>query len=93
LIHAPDGAFATTEDAVGRWIEEQCEEVPRFSATAILFANWKVWAERNNEYTGSVRSFSQNLADRQGLKRDKVNGIAGVYRDLVKRGAVKGDPG
>ena len=47
---------------------------PRPAAT--LFAAWKIWAEANGEFVGSIKRFSENLSSR-GFEH---------YRDRRARG-------
>jgi hypothetical protein len=68
VLAATDEYFEA-EDALGRWIEECCEQGPAFSeTTATLFASWKAWAEAGGEYVGSIKRFSQTLTAR-GFER------------------------
>ena len=82
-LRAPSTVLAATdeyfeaEDALGRWIGERAERVPsHVETTAALFASWKLWAEANGEYVGSVRRFSENLQQR-GFERNR-EGEAGT---------------
>ena len=57
--------YFEAEDALGRWLDEACEIGRNLTETsALLFAAWKVWAEANGEFVGSIKRFSENLASR-----------------------------
>lgn len=78
---ATEGYFEA-EDSIGRWMSERCVLAPNAAApTAALFASWKDWAERNQEFVGPLKRFSQNMEAR-GLKRHKsgagIRGFQGI---------------
>ncbi|MGE0666173.1 MAG: phage/plasmid primase, P4 family [Sphingomonadales bacterium] len=57
--------YFDAEDAVGRWLEERCERAPNLKdSSARLFGDWKLWAEQNGEFAGSIRRLSEALAGR-----------------------------
>lgn len=91
VLAATDEYFEA-EDALGRWIEECCERVAsHVETTATLFASWKVWAEANGEYVGSVRRFSDSLLNRN-FERDREK-AARAFRGLrVRTPVVPSDP-
>jgi putative DNA primase/helicase len=63
--------YFAEEDVLGRWIEECCVLGPKCkAAVADLFENWKQWCVRNEEQSGSAKSFSQNLETR-GYSRER----------------------
>jgi len=65
VVEATDEYFET-EDAVGRWLAERCEQNRAArTTTARLYADWKRWAENAGEYAGSVKWFSEHLVSRQ----------------------------
>jgi P4 family phage/plasmid primase-like protien len=69
--------YFEAEDAVGRWIEERCTVGPSRSATsAMLYGDWKAWAEANGEYAGSQKRFSESLTTR-GYERRNTNSARG----------------
>lgn len=73
---ATDEYFAA-EDALGRWLDEACDRAGNLSETSsTLFAAWKIWAEANGEFLGSIKRFSENLSSR-GFEH---------YRDRRARG-------
>ena len=53
-------AYLADEDTVARWVETNCELNPdHFSATAVLYRDWKTWAEEMGIFVGSDISFSE----------------------------------
>lgn len=67
----PDAVLAATagylaeEDAFELWAEECCARMPdAWESGADLFASWKAWAERAQEFVGSQKRFSQTLEAR-----------------------------
>ena len=73
--------YFEAEDAVGRWIEERCIPAPTASATsALLYGDWKAWAEANGEWAGSQKRFSEALTAR-GYERQntrEARGFGGI---------------
>jgi P4 family phage/plasmid primase-like protien len=68
VLAATDEYFEA-EDALGRWISDHCQQSPAcMELVSALYAAWKAWAEANGEFVGSVRRFSDNLANR-GFER------------------------
>ena len=66
--------YFEAEDALGRWLDENCVRVPNAkSLTAELFNDWKQWAEAAGEFIGSQRRFSDLLMTR-GLEKWR-NGV------------------
>jgi putative DNA primase/helicase len=64
-VQAATDEYFAQEDALGRWIEERCaSDVNTIAAVSALWADWKKWSDDNNEWTGKLKSFSQNLAAR-----------------------------
>ena len=78
------------EDAIGRWISEACVKGPSFTElTTTLFDAWKTAAEATGEHSGSIRSFSQNLAARDFVKwRDPVSTKRGYRGIALKSGSL-----
>ena len=57
--------YLETEDSLSRWIEEECILANNARGLAgVLFNSWKIWAEKNREYIGSQKQFSQLLKKR-----------------------------
>lgn len=70
-LRPPAAVLAATEeyfegeDALGRWLEENCTQDKALSAlTAHLFTNWKDWADAAGEFAGSVKRFADCLTTR-----------------------------
>lgn len=58
-------AYLEAEDAFAAWIDEYCIcDRQSWEKTTTLYAAWKVWAERNGEFAGTVRRFAQTLEQR-----------------------------
>ena len=70
--------YFEAEDAMGRWIEDRC--VLHSNAKALtfeLFNDWKLWAESNGEFLGSMRRFSDALLTRRFEKWRNGSGMRG----------------
>ena len=78
--------YFESEDSLGRWINEMCVSSPHLCAgSAELFGAWKEWAERAEEYVGSMRRFSESLRERGFEKwRDSVLGRMGFKGIALK---------
>lgn len=64
--------YLESEDALGRWIEDECILNPNATGTTDeLFDSWKAWAEKNGEFIGTKRRFSDDL-DKRGFKRKRL---------------------
>ena len=64
----PDSVIAATQeyfdtqDLFGRWIEDECERIPKaWTATRTLYESWKKYAERSGEQPGDIRKFGPML--------------------------------
>jgi putative DNA primase/helicase len=76
--------YLADEDATARWIEECCRTGGQlWGVGARLWDSWKTWSERNNEWTGTRKSFTQELGDR-GFPRDRSQLVRG-HRGLDLR--------
>lgn len=77
---ATDDYFAT-EDSLGQWLADNCyddhADLEAWTATATLFDDWKQWSERAGERPGTVKQFSQALAQRGYERRRHATGRAG----------------
>jgi P4 family phage/plasmid primase-like protien len=63
LVRDATEEYFSSEDAIGRWIQERCMESPEHTtATNDLFDSWREWAHHNNEYVGSLKRFAQAVA-------------------------------
>ena len=58
-------AYLEGEDSLGAWIEECCEQDPQAQEmSSHLFASWKLWADKAEEYVGTNKRFAQSLETR-----------------------------
>ena len=70
--------YFESEDALGRWLEENCVMAPNAkSLTAELFNDWKRWADSTGEFVGTQRRFSDLLITRGQKKWRNNSGIRG----------------
>ena len=54
-VCAATDEYFEAEDALGRWLDEACERGRNLTEmSGVLFAAWKVWAEANSEFVGSI---------------------------------------
>jgi P4 family phage/plasmid primase-like protien len=73
--------YFEAEDALGRWLEERCDQAPHLQDTSQrLYADWKSWADANGEFAGSNKRFSETLTNRgfQRANTNKARGFRGV---------------
>ena len=78
---ATDDYFAT-EDFFGRWVDECCERGPGLKAKATpLWQSFSSFAEDNGEDAGSMKSFSNCLAN-AGIEKMKSGGSS-VYLGIA----------
>ena len=77
VVQATEEYFES-EDAMGRWIAERCNEAANCKAlTGTLFTDWKQWAELSGEYVGSQRRFSDALLAKRFEKWRNSMGVRG----------------
>ncbi len=71
-------AYFDAQDLMGAWIEEMCEQEPRYAeSNKALFASWSRYAEDNGASAGKSQTLSDELA-RRGFERIKdADGIRG----------------
>ncbi len=63
--------YMEAEDALGQWMNERGDFSNHyFTLAADLYADWKIWCEKNGEFVGTAKAFSQSLEDRN-LKRQR----------------------
>jgi P4 family phage/plasmid primase-like protien len=74
--------YFAAEDAVGRWIQEACEECGESTTIQELFESWQQWAHSNNERVGSLKRLSQEIAakgyPRWKDPKSRRNGFTGL---------------
>jgi putative DNA primase/helicase len=67
-------AYLASEDAIGNWLDDRCEQDPDFSVTRTrLFDDWKAWAEGGGEHPGAAKEFYAALEGR-GFRQFKEHG-------------------
>ena len=70
IVQDATDSYLDEEDVLGRWLAERTVIDKRIeTSSAALFADWKLWTETNNEFTGSQRSFSMNIEGRSGITK------------------------
>lgn len=91
VVRATTDEYFREEDAVGQWLDEACEESPHaFTMLDELFGSWREYCGRLGINAGSVRQFSQALANR-GLKRGHHSRTRRTgYHGIVLRPATDG---
>jgi P4 family phage/plasmid primase-like protien len=76
--------YFDAEDAVGRWLDERCDQAGNLHDTSQrLYASWKTWADENGEFAGSNKRFSETLTTRGFLRANTMN--ARGFRGLAVR--------
>jgi len=83
--------YLEAEDTLLAWIEDRCEvgnnKITKFAA---LYADWKLWAENNNEYCGTEKAFATKLDENNfpgerggadGAKMRRRIGLKPLYAD------------
>lgn len=76
--------YLEAEDAMGRWLEENCDRNPSARTTTNdLFTSWKTWSDHGGEYVGTIRKFSEDVAKR-GFARWKSGSLKGFRGIALK---------
>jgi putative DNA primase/helicase len=97
-VSAATNDYLAGEDTLAQWIGECCSTEPNDTSTsAVLFANWKSYAERAQERAGSQKSFVLRLEERKFKRwrcpktdRRGFSGIRTIDQDLgVNRNATE----
>ena len=56
--------YLVEENVLKTWFNECCQERPQAEIkSSILYANWRKWAEANNEFVGSHKDFTRQMKD------------------------------
>jgi putative DNA primase/helicase len=80
--------YFETEDAIGRWIEDQCDRDPtKQTAVSALFADWQAWAGATGEFAGTLKRFSTDV-ERRGFERVKQRD-GNAFRGLTLRDGIR----
>jgi P4 family phage/plasmid primase-like protien len=80
-VAAATEEYFASEDALGRWLDEACDQEANLrESSATLFVGWKYWAEKNGEFVGSIKRFSENLGARgfEPFRDRKARGFRGL---------------
>ncbi|MBI5243390.1 MAG: hypothetical protein HY922_06835 [Elusimicrobia bacterium] len=76
--------YFESQDALGRWLEEECGRSDRATVTTEeAYGAWKAWAEKQGEYVGSMKKFAEDLA-KHGFQRWRSGRKKG-FRGLLLR--------
>jgi len=73
--------YLESEDALGQWLEECCEQDPAcWEGSSTLFSSWKPWADGKRETVGSQRRFVQALESKgfEVKRKSKARGFSGL---------------
>jgi phage/plasmid-associated DNA primase len=73
--------YLAAEDALGRWLEERCVvDRSAWASSTSLYVDWKDWADKNGEYSGSQKRFSEQLEPRgfEPKPTRKAKGFIGI---------------
>lgn len=77
VVRSATDDYLGEEDAVGRWLQERCLVNPNaWASSASLFADWKLWSEKNSEKSGSQKHFSRQLQAR-GFRLERTKTARG----------------
>jgi P4 family phage/plasmid primase-like protien len=94
-VTAATDDYLAEEDAIARWIDECCQTGKYlWGIGAALWGSWKTWSERNNEWTGTRKSFAQSLKERgfEPAKSQEVRGYAGITLSAGATAATRYQP-
>lgn len=70
-------AYFAEQDLFGQWIDEKCEVGPeKWEVKAMLYANWKAFAEESGDKPGSAKTFHGMMLKRGFLDAKKRLGNA-----------------
>jgi putative DNA primase/helicase len=89
--------YLEAEDTIGQWITDRCElDSNHWTASSVLFASWKHWAELAGEYVLPSKRFGQALEAR-GLAYGREGGTGkrgykGLRLATPTPAAKSGDP-
>lgn len=74
--------YLEEEDAISSWISDKCETgAGKRGASALLFASYKEWAEKNGEFAISQKALISNLLLRLGIEKSPdthMRGLKGI---------------
>lgn len=86
VVRSATDEYFAAQDLFGQWLDENCEMISgQDTAAAILYNNWKDYAEKRGEHSGAMPSFADNLTKR-GFKKRKTRN-ANLYESLSLKGS------
>ena len=57
-VTAATNAYLEAQDAMTSWIDDDClQDANAWETSKLLFASWKLWAERSGEPVGNSKTF------------------------------------
>lgn len=81
--------YLLEEDALGRFLEEECESSGLFGGTETptraLFQHWQEWCQSVGEASGTEKRFSQRLSERGFERAQTPNTRRSIFRGLRLR--------
>lgn len=90
-VRAATDSYLEAQDVFSAWRDERCESVANaWEPLADLYADLKAWGDRNGEFVGRKRAFSEKLEYHFEPKRG-TGGAAGFLGVQLKRAAGGGD--
>ena len=67
--------YMESQDALGRWLDERCVlGKNNQQGSTDLFFDWRWWADKQNEFVGAQKTFSENLEARGFILARKKTG-------------------
>jgi putative DNA primase/helicase len=85
-VTAATNAYLEAQDAMTSWIDDDClQDANAWETSKLLFASWKLWAERSGEPVGNSKTFRDRL-EKRGFqyKREGHTGRRGYMGIRVK---------
>jgi putative DNA primase/helicase len=70
-VTAATDAYLETQDALASWIDDDCiQDAQAWDSSKMLWASWKLWAERCGEFIGNRKTFGERL-ERHGYRQER----------------------
>lgn len=88
VITDATNTYLETEDAIGQWIEECCDQTGS-TDSASLFESYRKWCDRNGEHELSRRAWANTMVERNFLPRKGAGGMRrfdGISIKIVAHG-------
>jgi putative DNA primase/helicase len=84
--------YLEAEDTVAGWVTEKCDlGKDKRAASALLFASFKEWADKNGEFAGTQRALIDKLLLRSSIEKSPdthMRGLQGIGLKLEPEGQV-----